>query len=141
MSRRPPGPPRPPPTGVEWTAWAPPLDPPEDGGLDRGTAERIARRQWGTTMEDHHCAAAAMWDAYAATLAPEPAVRAVSTGAQSVTYDQAAGIFGLAVARAEWHRSFCGGGLASVPLRVAPLEDDGGDQPVDWWQRDLEDPP
>jgi hypothetical protein len=60
-----------------------------------------------------------MWEAYAATLPPSAAVSQVATGAQSVTYNPAlpAGDYGLAIARANWHRSFTT--LASVPLRSA----------------------
>lgn len=60
-----------------------------------------------------------MWEHYAATLPPAPAVSQVATGSQSVTYNPAmpSGEYGLALARAAWHRSYTT--LASVPLRVA----------------------
>jgi hypothetical protein len=100
-----------------WQAWAPPLDPPDPRGLPIGQAEAIAAAWWA---EFPHEAAALMWEAYAATLPPTLAVASVSTGAQSVVYGQAqpGGEFGLAVARARWHRSLCST-LASVPLRLA----------------------
>jgi hypothetical protein len=102
---RPPGPP--------WLAWAPPLDPPTPGGLDVGQAEAIAARWW--TADPHICAAL-QWEAWAASLPPSAAVSQVATGSQSVTYSPAvpSGDYGLAVARAQWHRSFST--LVSVPL-------------------------
>ena len=62
-----------------------------------------------------------MWTAYAAQLAPEPAVASVTTGAQSVVYSGAAGggEFGKAAARAPWHRDQRG--AQSVPVELAPL--------------------
>jgi hypothetical protein len=62
---------------------------------------------------------ALQWESYAATLPPSAAVSQVATGSQSVTYAPAlpSGDYGLAIARAAWHRSFTT--LASVPLRVA----------------------
>jgi hypothetical protein len=99
-----------------WLAWAPPLDPPEPGGLAADAAEAIALAYW---HDDPHLAAALMWEAYAATLPPAAAVSQVATGSQSVTYSPAlpGGEVGLALARAEWHRSFTT--LASVPMRAA----------------------
>ena len=98
-----------------WESWAPPLDPPVAGGLPYAQAELIASVWWD---EDPHEAAAQMWEAYAATLPPTPAIAVVTTGAQSITYGGArpGGDYGLAIARAEWHRSFTG--LVSVPLRT-----------------------
>jgi hypothetical protein len=60
-----------------------------------------------------------MWEHYAATLPPAASVSQVATGSQSVTYSPAlpSGEYGLAIARANWHRSFTT--LASVPLRAA----------------------
>jgi hypothetical protein len=57
-------------------------------------------------------------------------VSLVQTGAQSVSYSPAGpvGDYGLAIARAEWHRSFLDQ-LVSVPLRVAPVELPD----VEWW--------
>lgn len=103
-----PGPPPP------WEAWAPPLDPPEDGGLPRAEAEAIAAAFWCC---DPHLAAALMWEAYAARLPLEPAVSSVQTGVQSVTYAPA--YQGAAWAKAAWHRSLAGN-LASLPLELAP---------------------
>jgi hypothetical protein len=99
-----------------WASWAPPLDPPTPGGLDAVEAEAIAARWWDA---DPHLAAALMWEHYAATRPPAAAVSQVATGSQSVTYSPAlpAGDYGLALARAAWHRSF--NTLASVPLRSA----------------------
>ncbi len=98
-----------------WAAWAPPLDPPTPGGLAVEEAEAIAHAWWA---EDPHMCACLQWTAYAATLPPSAAVSQVATGSQSVTYAPAlpSGEYGLALARAEWHRSFCS--LASVPLRA-----------------------
>jgi len=103
-------------TGPPRVAWAPPLDPSTSGGLPIDQAEALAAALWD---ECPHCAAAAMWEAYAATLPPELAVSQVVTGVQSVSYGSArpGGQFGLAIGRAEWHRSMCGG-LGSVPLRA-----------------------
>jgi hypothetical protein len=102
--------------GPPWLSWAPPLDPPTPGGLAADDAEAIALAYW---HDDPHLAAALMWEHYAATLPPAPAVSQVATGSQSVTYAPAlpSGEYGLALARAAWHRSFTT--LASVPLRVA----------------------
>jgi hypothetical protein len=98
-----------------WAAWAPPLDPPTPGGLAAADAAAIALAYW---HDDPHLAAALMWEAYAATLPPSPAVSQVSTGSQSVTYAPAvpSGEYGLAIARAAWHRSFTT--AVSVPLRL-----------------------
>jgi hypothetical protein len=102
--------------GPPWLSWAPPLDPPTPGGLAADDADAIALAYW---HDDPHLAAALMWEHYAATLPPAPAVSQVATGSQSVTYAPAlpSGEYGLALARAAWHRSFCS--LASVPLRAA----------------------
>jgi hypothetical protein len=99
-----------------WAAWAPPLDPPTPGGLATDDAEAIAHAWWAT---DPHLAAALMWEHYAATLPPSAAVSQVATGSQSVTYAPAlpGGEYGLAIARATWHRSY--NSLVSVPLRAA----------------------
>ena len=103
-------------TAASWQAWAPPLGPPADGGLPVDDAEAIADAWWD---DDPHLAAALMWESWAATMAPTPAVAQVSTGAQSVSYGRAvpSGDLGLAMARAAWHRSFTS--AASIPLRVA----------------------
>ena len=97
-----------------WLSWAPPLDPPTPGGLAADDAERIADAYWPT---DPHLAAALMWESYASTLPPSAAVSQVATGSQSVSYAPAlpSGDYGLAIARANWHRGFCT--LASVPVR------------------------
>jgi hypothetical protein len=110
-----------------WESWAPPLAPPTTGGLPRDQAQAIADVLWD---DSPHLAAALMWEAYAATLPPTPAVSLVQTGAQSVSYSPAGpvGDYGLAIARAEWHRSFLDQ-LVSVPLRVAPVELPD----VEWW--------
>jgi hypothetical protein len=132
--------PQPPP----WESWAPPLDPPTAGGLPYDQAQDIADAIWA---DDPHLAAALMWEAYAAMLPPAPSVSSVSTGVQSVAYSPAApvGEYGLALSRAAWHRSLASG-LVSVPLEVAPPPIQPAmtgqlELPVDWWQRNLEDPP
>ena len=101
--------------GIPWQSWAPPLEPPAAGGLPEDQAQAIADACWG---EDPHLCAALQWEAYAATLPQQAAVQSVHTGMQSVAYYPAlpGGDFGLAVARAEYHRSFCG--VQSIPLRV-----------------------
>jgi hypothetical protein len=100
-----------------WESWAPPLDPPFDGGLPAGEAARIADAWWD---EDPHLAAALMWESYAATLPPGLPVSSVTTGYQSVSYGSATpgGDLGAALTRAQWHRSFTTG--VSVPLRMRP---------------------
>jgi hypothetical protein len=104
-----------------WESWAPPLSPPTEGGLDRDEAQAIAGAVWvdGGELAMHECAAL-QWTSYAATLPPAPAVSAVTTGAQSVVYGQPipGGELGLAIGRANWHRSFLSGQLVSVPLQV-----------------------
>ena len=113
-----PGPPReplvtasPPP----WESWAPPLSPPAANGLPLTLAQAIADAWWAT---DPHLCAALQWEAYAATLPMTPTVSQVATGAQSVMHSpaQPAGDYGLALARAAWHRSFTT--AVPVPLEV-----------------------
>jgi len=96
-----------------WESWAPPLDPPASGCLPLDQAQAIADAWWA---QDPHLAAALMWESYAATLPMMPAVSQVATGAQSVSYSpaQPAGEYGLALARAAWHRAFTT--AVSVPL-------------------------
>ena len=100
-------------TGQPWEAWAPKLDPPTAGGLPYDVAATIAAAFW---EDSPHEAAAQMWEAYAAMLDPTLAVSMVNTGAQSVSYGTArpGGEYGLAVARAEWHRSFVSGGTVQL---------------------------
>jgi hypothetical protein len=104
---------------TDWELWAPPIDPPADGGLPREVAERIAGAHCSC---DPHLIAALQWEAYAGMLPPSPAVSSVSTGVQSVSYASGAdgGVAGLALARAAWHRSFLGGGLVSARLETIP---------------------
>jgi hypothetical protein len=111
-----------------WEAWAPPLNPPAPGGLPLDQAEAIAAAWWD---EDPHLCAALMWESYAATLPMTPTVSQVATGAQSVSYSpaQPAGDYGLALARAAWHRSFTT--AVSVPLeppRALVLDR------TEWWE-------
>lgn len=98
-----------------WQQWAPPLDPPTEGGLPERTAQAIYDAIWPA---DPYLAAAMMWESYAATLPTEASVVQVATGAQSVTYaaGTGGGAFGLAIARAKWFRSMAGS-LTSVELR------------------------
>ena len=98
-----------------WESWAPPLNPPATGGLPEAEAQAIADAWWEL---DPHLAAALMWEHYAATLPMTPTVSQVATGAQSVSYSPAlpGGDYGLAMARAAWHRSFTT--AVSVPLEV-----------------------
>ncbi|MBO0816653.1 MAG: hypothetical protein J2P30_16120 [Actinobacteria bacterium] len=115
-------------TAEPWELWAPPLDPPEAGGLPRWRAEEIAAAWWEC---DPHLAAALMWESYAAMQPTEPAVRSVQTGVQAVTYDAPGGKFALAMARAAWHRSMAGN-LGSVPL-ASTLERPAIDPTAWWW--------
>jgi len=103
---------------LPWQAWAPPLDPPTTGGLPQDTAQAIADACWST---DPHLCAALQWEAYAAMLPPTPAVANVSTGAQAVSYSppMPGGDYGLAMARAAWHRSLRGN-AESAELVLAP---------------------
>jgi hypothetical protein len=119
-------------SAIRWEDWAPPLSPPADRGLDRDVAEQIAAAMWAS---DPHCAAAEMWEAYAATLPPSPSVSAMSTGSQSVAYAPAgpSGDYGLALARAAWHRSFCDGQLQSVPLESTTPAPIPWDRLPPWW--------
>jgi hypothetical protein len=98
----------------DWQAWAPPLSPPATGGLPADQAQDIADAVWA---DEPHLAAALMWEAYAATLDPTHTVAQVATGSQSVSYSPAmpGGQYGLAISRAQWHRSFLDA-LVSVPL-------------------------
>jgi hypothetical protein len=101
-----------------WAAWAPPLDPPTPGGLAVAEAADIAAAHWD---DDPHLAASLMWEHYAATLPPSAPVSQVATGSQSVSYSPAipSGEYGLALARAAWHRSFTT--AVSVPLRAVRI--------------------
>jgi hypothetical protein len=80
---------------------------------------------------------ALIWEAYALTLPATAGVSAISTGVQSVSYRGPQDPWALAMARAQWFRDQRGS-LVSVPLTLAPPA--GGQWPVDWWQRNLEDP-
>jgi hypothetical protein len=113
-----------------WQAWAPPLAPPAAGGLPLDQAADIAAAWWDT---DPHLAAALMWESYAAQLPPAPAVTQVTTGVQSVSYGQAlpGGELGVAISRAQWHRSLTSG--VSVPL-VATVPAEAAD--LGWWEVD-----
>jgi hypothetical protein len=106
-----------PPAPPNWTLWAPPLDPPAAGGLPENVAQAIADATWAF---DPHLCAALQWEAYAGMLPPTPAVATVSTGAQSVSYQPPlpTGDFGLAMARASYHRSLMMTG-ETIPCEVA----------------------
>jgi len=52
---------------LDWTAWAPPLDPPAAGGLPAGAAKAIADATWST---DPHLCAALRWESYVTMLSP-----------------------------------------------------------------------
>jgi hypothetical protein len=99
---------------LDWRSWAPPLDPPTAGGLPVDQAGEIAAAYWAG---DPHEAAALMWEAYAAGLPPTPTVAQVATGSQSVSYSPPipGGDYGLAITRANWHRSMAGS-LHTVPM-------------------------
>ena len=108
------------PSPASWQTWAPPLDPPTAGALPIADAEQIAGLYWD---DEPHLAAALMWEAYAAMLPPTHVVSQVATGSQSVSYSPAVpgGDYGLAISRANWHRSFVDT-FASVPLEIARLD-------------------
>lgn len=118
--------------GAGWQAWAPPLNPPTAGGLPYDQAQAIADAFWA---DSPHLCAALQWEAYAATLAPTPAVASVSTGAQSVSYSPAApqGEFGLAMQRAAWHRAFLADQLVSVEMTGPRDRALAGAYPWGWW--------
>ena len=103
-------------TGPPWEAWAPPLSPPaaEGQGLPYDQALALAEAHWD---EAPHLFGALAWEAWAALLPPTPTVAQVATGSQSVSYSppRPGGDYGLAIARAEWHRGFLGT-LGSAPL-------------------------
>ena len=70
-------------------------------------------------------------------LPPSQAVASVSTGVQAVNYGQAmpGGELGLAMSRAQWHRSFVSGQLLTIPLTIAPVADsDIPPPPWLWWE-------
>jgi hypothetical protein len=114
------------------------LAPPADGGLPRDEAQAIADAWWD---DEPHLCAALQWEAYAATLPPSMPVAQFATGMQSVSYGRAlpGGELGAALTRAAWHRSLLSE-LGSVPLVVAPVDRADELLPIDWWQRNLEDP-
>ena len=116
-----------------WESWAPPLDPPASGGLPQDQAQAIADAWWD---EDPHLCAALQWEAYAATLPMTPTVSQVATGAQSVSYSPAlpGGSYGLAMARATWHRSFTT--AVSVPLE-SPMAEARRDLDRHRWEVEL----
>ena len=97
-----------------WVLWAPPLDPPVDGGLPYDQAQAIADAYW----DSPHLAAALMWESYAAMRCLRCLSRPPRPKAQTVAYSPAAptGDYGLAISRAAWHRSFIGDELVSVVL-------------------------
>jgi hypothetical protein len=98
-----------------WELWSPPLDPPIAGGLPYEVAQSIVAAWWDA--DPYECMAL-VWEAYAGLLDPEPAVTAVSTGAQAVTYaGGGGGPFGVASARAAWFRSRAGTG-GTIPLHL-----------------------
>ena len=74
-------------------------------------------------------------------LPPTPMVSSVATGAQSVSYAPAAptGDYGLAIGRAQWHRSFVSGQIVSVPMTVAPPPLAPAETPSPWWPVDIPD--
>jgi hypothetical protein len=118
-------------------AWAPPLDPPTSGALPVDQAQQIAYAWWD---QSPHMCAALQWEAYAAQLPPTPAVSAVSTGSQSVAYSPAAptGQYGLAIQRADWHRTFIVDELVSVPLCSTARHPSAFDYPwAQWWPVDV----
>jgi hypothetical protein len=116
-----------------WESWAPPLDPPASGGLPQDQAQVIADAWWEL---DPHLCAALQWEAYAATLPMTPTVSQVATGAQSVSYSPAlpGGAYGLALARANWHRSFTT--AVSVPLE-SPMAEARRDLDRHRWEVEL----
>jgi hypothetical protein len=122
---------------------APPLDPPVEGGLPLDLAEDFADDWWG---DDPYYALGLMWDAYCGMLGPPAGgISHVQTGAQAVSYSppMATGEGATACAKAQWYfsRSIHGaGGLASVPL-ARSFEGIADDEPIDWWQRDLDEEP
>lgn len=122
--------------GLSWQAMAPPLNPPDEAGLPEAYAAEIAAGYWET---DPWLALALMWEAFAATLPPEPVVVSVSTGAQTVGYSGGGGgPFAQALARAEWFRGQRG---SLVSIQLGRGGGPGEPWPADWWQRNYGDPP
>lgn len=75
------------------TNWMPPgMDPAE-------------KDQFAADYRDPHMAAAKAWESWAASLAAEPSVQSVSTGAQAITYRAGSSPFDVAMERANWHRA------------------------------------
>jgi hypothetical protein len=95
------------------------LDPPDPGGLPADAAQAIADQYWSS---DPHLCAALQWEAYAGMLPPAPSVASVSTGVQTVSYQppMAGGDFGLAMARAQYHRSLMSSMDTAVLVIAAP---------------------
>jgi hypothetical protein len=118
-----------PPPAQSWEDWAPPLNPPDDPGVDATWAAAIADLWWDT--DPHYCAGL-LWQNYAALLGspPGPPVQIVATGVQTVRYQQGnqmpSGPAGEAMAMAQWHfsLSYTGyGGIKTVPLnREMPVQ-------------------
>lgn len=80
--------------------------------------------------DDPHAAAAAAWEAWAATKAPEPVVGSVATGAQSISYMKGFSEYSACLERADWHRA-----RAKVrSVAVGPLYTRSGN----WWVPDDE---
>lgn len=76
------------------TTWMPP-------GMDQ-----TAKDYWAAEHpDDPHMAAAAAWESWAATLAAEPGVDSIQTGAQSIRYARTQSAYSDASARARWHRA------------------------------------
>jgi hypothetical protein len=118
-----------------WELWAPPLNPPVDGGLPAQFAQQIAEQHAACNP---HLIAALLWEAYAGTLQPQASVQRVATGVQEVWYSAPGDPVSAAMARAAWHRSFLTD-MVSVPLKVT--HPNWHRWPVDWWQRNFEDWP
>jgi len=84
---------------MDFTVWMP-------AGMD--PAEKAGWAEYAP--DDPHLAAALAWESWAAQQDADPAagggaVRSVSTGAQSVTYDGPRTGYGAAMERARWHRA------------------------------------
>jgi hypothetical protein len=104
------------PTTEVWEVWAPPLDPPTEGGVPRQLAYDLADKFW---PERPWLFGLLLWQFYAAMLDPSPSVSHVSTGSQSASYSpaQPGGDFGRALARIAFFERMLGD-LHSIPLAV-----------------------
>jgi len=87
----------------------------------------------GLHPNDAHAAAAAAWEAWAATLDADGRMQRVQTGAQTVWYEKGTSAASAAMDRAAWHRTRAK--ISSVPVGPKYVYSDVGEHDeyeVEW---------